>query len=130
MAEAVEIFANIGADIPGIEVGQRSEGRKGALVSRFEIGGGVEKKDALTLEDAETPAIAAEGFAADGEADLFGESEKFVKSGLEVHKKHRLRHFEKSPYWCCAVCSQLGGRCYQNSGREAGPGSAVKRDNG
>lgn len=87
-AEPVDIFANVGADVAGVEVGQRGKGGEGALVTGFEVGGGIQEKDALTLKDAETTAAAAEGFAADGQADLIGEGKKFVESGLEVHGKH------------------------------------------
>ena len=83
--EAVEVVPDVGADVAGIEIGQRGEGGEGALVACFEVGGGVQEKDALTFEDAETTASAAEGFAADGEADLIREGEEFVESGLEVH---------------------------------------------
>ena len=86
--EAVEVFPDVGADVTGVEIGQRGEGGKGALVASFEVGGSIQKKHALTFEDAETASAAAEGFAADGQADLFCEGEEFVESGLEVHGGH------------------------------------------
>lgn len=84
-AEAVDVFSDIGADVAGVKVGERGEGGEGTLISRFKIGGSIEEQDAPALENAETAAAAAEGFAADGQADLIREGEEFVETRLEVH---------------------------------------------
>ena len=87
-AETVKVFADVGADISGVEIRKRGKRGEGALVAGFQIGRSIQEEDALTLEDAEAAAASAEGFTADSEADLFGKGEEFIESGLEVHGRH------------------------------------------